>query len=190
MSDTQPVSNVNLFDVFLNLSRSTVTADGLDDYMNVSRRRLRLAPGQRLTALTRDRSQVLVDEPTHQVPTGQSALGHALALAKGEQRGLFLIAGEWLPQGDVLEAIAALGAIDPNVGTIQPRFAVNSLDVVAGLPDYGGTQVTLVPRSALPMLPEYTLTPNCRRHAYSSPRTLCLHPIRRLPTSQRPLPYC
>lgn len=157
MTDPTRSGQTPTYDLFLDLSRSIGTSNWLETYLSVFQRRIPVTSGQRLTAALGSHSVVLHDRRQFGAPPRVSPLAHALELAHVERRGLLVIRDAWIPNATVLDGLARLAAIDPNIGTIQPRFSVGSSGDVLALPALGPS--TLLPRPYLRMLPEFFVTP-------------------------------
>ncbi len=146
-------------DLFVDLSTALATADGVDRYLTVLLSRLPLARGQRLTAAIVGHAVVTRDGKRFMVPGDVAPLTHALDLAHVDGRGLFLIAGAWTPPAGVLRALADLASLDPNIGTIQPRFLVGQAGDILALPDPDDSATPTVSRSLAALLPDHYVTP-------------------------------
>ena len=147
------------YDLFVDLSASFTTAEGLDRYLTVLLSRLLLARGQRLTAAIAGAAVVARDGQRFAAPVDIPPLGHALELAHLDGRGLFLLEGRWAPGAGVLSALADLASLDPNIGTVQPRFMVGQASDFMELPDPSAAETGTISGSLAHLLPDHYVTP-------------------------------
>ncbi len=152
-------SSTHPWDVLVDLSGSTTTDDGLEQFARVFSSRLGLSDGQRITAIADDQARILVGGRVYEPPTRTSALLHAIELAQVEGRGLFVISGAWMPTLRVLKDVAELAAIDPNIGTVQPRFGVGPSGDVAILASRPGAGSPVISGQLMAMAPDLYVTP-------------------------------
>src|SRR5262249_20685069 len=86
------------------------------------------------------------------VADGAAGLATALAAAARQRRALAIVSGVWLPENELIAALAALSSLDPMIGSVQPRFA-SAEDEVMALPGAKPGSAITLPRSALSFLP-------------------------------------
>lgn len=147
------------FDLFLDLSEEVLKPDALEAHLDLLRDRAGLLrPGARLFLLP-PRGVAAAARPGLVALSGSAgtALGTALLAAGGAGRALVLLQGAWLPGNEAVAALLPLAGLDPMIGSLQPRFQAPQDDRVLGLPAAGGAG-PMLPRAALPLLPETLLT--------------------------------
>ena len=149
------------FDVFVDLSGSDLRSPGIADHLGLLRRRSGLAvEGRRITlALPRGETPC---HPGFSVPPGNAgeAFAAALRMAGLARRGLLVIRGAWIPGNEAVLALTAYQNADPMIATVQPRFAAAADDRVVGLPGcLPGIEAAMLPRAAMPYLPETFISP-------------------------------
>jgi hypothetical protein len=147
------------WDLFVDLSGSVMTPEGIEPFARLLSNRLRMSVGQRITAVADRESRILVDGRLFEPPRRAGALAHAIELAQIDGRGLFVISGAWMPTARLLDDVAALATVDPNIGTVQPRFGVGGSGDVAMLAAGSSTSSSVISRTLLPLLPELYVTP-------------------------------
>ena len=144
------------YDVFLDLSGESVDLDGLGHVVAIVKDRLGEPQSRgRFTAGSATAGVLVVGDRSFPIPESRLPLEYALDLAHLEGRGLFVITGRWSPDVGLLDAIAALASLDPNIGSIQPRFLVGDpaeVVVVRAAP-------ATISRSVVELLPPYYVTP-------------------------------
>lgn len=144
------------FDVFVDLSCTTIDAETLVSYRDLLGSRTGLVPERhRVTIAIGECVAGLVPPPG----TPTQLLAAALAAAAVGGRGLLVIQGVWVPNSEVVAALDELQQLDPMVGTIQPRFADPVDDSIIGLPSEATGEGRRLRRQALPLMPQTILTP-------------------------------
>lgn len=153
----QPIDS---FDIVIDLADAAFTFDEFQEYLDqLDNEAGLLRPERRLFLSCRDNHATASRPNVTCLSNGTAAaLRAALAAAAGSGRALLVMLGKWLPGNEAVAELLSLAAVDPLVGSLQPRFLAPKADRVLTLPQEVGTSPWL-PREALPLLPETVLTP-------------------------------
>jgi glycosyltransferase involved in cell wall biosynthesis len=148
------------FDVFVDLSGSDLQGPQIAAHLGLFRRQSGLAvEGRRITlALPRGETAHYPGFSVSPGSTGQAFAG-ALRLAGGVRHGLLVVQGAWIPGNEAVLALTAYQDADPMIATVQPRFAAAGDDRIIGLPGIRSSPEVMLPRAAMPYLPETLISP-------------------------------
>lgn len=151
---------VDAFDVFLDLTDTVLIVEGLQSYLDQLDNEAGLLRPERRLFLACQNGCATADRPNVQFLSDDSgaALRLALTAAAAAGRALVVMCGKWLPGNEAVAELLSLAAIDPLIGSLQPRFLAPKLDRVLALPQDAGPSPWL-PREALSLLRETVLTP-------------------------------
>jgi glycosyltransferase involved in cell wall biosynthesis len=156
----ESVSLAGDFDVFIDLSVNNLEDEQIAEHIGLLRQQSGLViEGRRITvALPFGRTPNQPDLCFPPVCPGKAFAG-ALCTAGASRRGMLLVQGAWIPGNEAVLALAAYQDADPMIGTVQPRFATAGSDRIVGLPGTEPSTEVMLPRTALPYLPETVIIP-------------------------------
>jgi glycosyltransferase involved in cell wall biosynthesis len=158
----RPASSLSAgdFDVFIDLSAGNLQSRQLAEHIVKFQHRSGLAVEGRRITLALPRGKTL-NYPGFFIPPGSAgeAFAGALSIAGAARRGLLVVQGAWIPGNEAAAALIAYQDIDPMIGTIQPRFAAAANDRIVSLPGMQASTAVMLPRAAVPYLPETLIIP-------------------------------
>lgn len=151
---------VDAFDIFIDLTDAVLTFEEFQAYLDqLDNDAGLLRPGRQVFLACRNDYETTSRPNVKCLPnrTG-AALRVAVTAAAASGRTLAVILGKWLPGNEAVTELLSMAAVDPLIGSLQPRFLAPKTDRVLILPQEVGASLWL-PREALPLLPETVLTP-------------------------------